>query len=61
VQQCATEEQALEFLRMPLQTYLFLPAVEWQALEGKLRGRHRLLARHYDLYRHGEIVVVTNR
>jgi 4-amino-4-deoxy-L-arabinose transferase-like glycosyltransferase len=61
VQQCATEEQALEFLRMPLQTYLFLPAVEWQALEGKLRGPHRLLARHYDLYRHGEIVVVTNR
>jgi chorismate-pyruvate lyase len=46
---------------MPLQTYLFLPAVEWQALEGKLRGPHRLLARHYDLYRHGEIVVVTNR
>jgi hypothetical protein len=54
------EEQALEFLRYPLPVYLLLPATVWDGLEGKVRGPHRLLARHRDLYRGCEVVLVTN-
>ena len=61
VEHLLTDDKAVEFLRLPLQVYLFMPALEWQSLEPKVRGPHRLLARHYDLYRHCEIVVATNR
>jgi 4-amino-4-deoxy-L-arabinose transferase-like glycosyltransferase len=55
-----SEKEALEFLQYPLPVYLFLPASVWHELEGKVRGPHRLLGRHDDLYRGCEVVVVTN-
>jgi 4-amino-4-deoxy-L-arabinose transferase-like glycosyltransferase len=61
VQTLANDEQAIEFLRCPLPVYLFLPASLWEILENKVSGCHRLLARHYDLYRRCEVVVVGNR
>jgi hypothetical protein len=55
------DAQALEYLRYPIEVYLFLPAEEWQRLHGQLRTPCRLLARHHDLYRNCEVVLVTNR
>jgi 4-amino-4-deoxy-L-arabinose transferase-like glycosyltransferase len=55
-----SEQKALEFLRCPLPVYLFLPAGVWEKLEKQVPGPHRLLARHYDIYRHCEVVVVSN-
>ena len=57
-----SEGQTLEFLHCPLPVYLFVPAAEWETLRGKTGIRTTVLARHGDLYRHGdEVVVVTNR
>ncbi len=57
-----SEEQTLEFLHCPLPVYLFVPAAEWETLRAKTGIRTTVLARHGDLYRHGdEVVVVTNR
>ena len=61
VQRLESAQAALAFLRTPLPVYLFVPASEWQSLEPKVRGSHHLRARHYDLYQHCEIVVVTNQ
>jgi 4-amino-4-deoxy-L-arabinose transferase-like glycosyltransferase len=61
VQRLDSEAQALEFLRCPLQVYLFVPASAWRSLEGKVRGPYHLLAQQRDLYRRYEVVVVTNR
>jgi 4-amino-4-deoxy-L-arabinose transferase-like glycosyltransferase len=55
------ESQVLAFLRYPIPVYLFLPATRWQDLEPRVQGPHRVLSRHRDLYRGGEVVVVTNR
>jgi 4-amino-4-deoxy-L-arabinose transferase-like glycosyltransferase len=57
-----TEEgQAVEFLRGPLPVYLFVPAADWERLRNRIAGPHRELARHRDLYRGCDIVLVTNR
>jgi len=56
-----SEEKTLEFLRCPLPSYLFLPVTAWENLQRKVSVPHRLLARHYDLYRHCEVAVVSNR
>jgi 4-amino-4-deoxy-L-arabinose transferase-like glycosyltransferase len=55
-----TEEKTLEFLRCPLPVFLFMPAEAWEDLRTKVRIPARLLARQFDLYRHCEVVVVTN-
>jgi 4-amino-4-deoxy-L-arabinose transferase-like glycosyltransferase len=60
VSRLADEGQALEFLRWPVPVYLFLPAPVWAELHDKVRGSHRLVGRHHDLYRGCEVVVVTN-
>jgi hypothetical protein len=54
------EEQVLEFLRTPLPIYLFVSAQAWENLKDKVRGPHRLLARHQDVYKGFEVVVITN-
>jgi hypothetical protein len=41
--------------------YLFLPAAAWQDVKGLVHSPCRVLGRHPDLYRRGEVVVVTNR
>jgi 4-amino-4-deoxy-L-arabinose transferase-like glycosyltransferase len=61
VQRLTDERQTLEFLRTPMPVYLVLPAQAWQALERKVTIPYRQLARHYDLYRHCEIVIVSNQ
>jgi 4-amino-4-deoxy-L-arabinose transferase-like glycosyltransferase len=55
------ENQVQEFLRYPIPVYLFLPASTWKALEGKLAGPHHVVARHHDLYRNYQVMVVTNQ
>jgi 4-amino-4-deoxy-L-arabinose transferase-like glycosyltransferase len=60
VQRLDSEEKTLEFLRSPLPVYLFLPAMSWKTLQSKVPAPYYLLARHYDLYRHCEVVVVSN-
>jgi 4-amino-4-deoxy-L-arabinose transferase-like glycosyltransferase len=55
-----SERQALDFLRGPLPSYLFLPARQWEALREKIAGPCRLLGRRYDLYSGNEVVLVTN-
>lgn len=60
VQQLADERAALTFLRYPLPVYLLLPASTWDVLQTRVRGPHRLLARHRDVYRGWDVVVVTN-
>ena len=54
------EEQVLEFLGTPLPIYLFVSAQAWETLEDKVQGPHRLLARHRDLYKGIDVVVITN-
>jgi 4-amino-4-deoxy-L-arabinose transferase-like glycosyltransferase len=61
VQRFDNDEQVLEFLSCPLPVYLFMPASVWKRVEARVREPHHLLARHYDLYRHCDVVVVTNR
>jgi len=61
VQQLLSEQQALDFLRSPLEVYLFVPIQIWEGLEAKASGPCRLLARQRCLYRNCEVVVISNR
>jgi 4-amino-4-deoxy-L-arabinose transferase-like glycosyltransferase len=61
VQRLPNETQTLEFLQGPLPSYLFLPATVWDSLQTKVAGNYHVLAKHQDLYRHREVVVVLNR
>jgi hypothetical protein len=55
-----SEQQALDFLRGPLPSFLFLPARQWDTLREKVAAPCRLLGRRYDLYSGSEVVLVTN-
>ena len=55
------QAEAIAFLHYPLQVFLFIPAREWEQLRGQLQIPWRELGRGQDLYRHGEVVVITNR
>ena len=55
-----SEQEALDFLRGPLPSYLVLPAAELPALEAKARRRYPPLAERHDLYDDCDVVVVTN-
>jgi 4-amino-4-deoxy-L-arabinose transferase-like glycosyltransferase len=61
VQVLASEEQALDFLRSPLEVYLLLPVEVWEDLKGRVRGSPRLLSGQRDEYRNCDVVVVRNR
>jgi 4-amino-4-deoxy-L-arabinose transferase-like glycosyltransferase len=60
VRQLDNEDEVENFLESPWESYLFLPAETWEALEPQMPVGTRLLARNYDLYRHNEIVVVAS-
>jgi hypothetical protein len=55
------EQDACWFLEAPLPGYLFLPADAWERLETHVNGTYHLAARHWDMYRNCEVVVITNR
>ena len=58
--QSATE--ARTFLAMPLPAYLFVPASVWdEQLAGRVASPHRVVARRFDFYRNGDVLVVTNQ
>jgi len=61
VVQLTDPEEMLNFLREPLPVYLFLPARTWDAMAGQVDVPYRLVARHWDFYRHCDVLVVTNR
>ena len=54
-----TSQQATDLLRGPLPAYVFCPAAVGEALAD--RGPGRVAARRFDLFRGGEVVVITNR
>jgi 4-amino-4-deoxy-L-arabinose transferase-like glycosyltransferase len=55
-----TDAAALEFLKYPLEVYLFVPASFWEKVSANWPSC-RLLANHYDLYAGENVVLVTNR
>jgi 4-amino-4-deoxy-L-arabinose transferase-like glycosyltransferase len=61
VQQFDLDADVVEYLRNPLPVYLVVPAAVWDELKPQVRGAPRLLARHHDLYRDCDVVLVTNR
>jgi 4-amino-4-deoxy-L-arabinose transferase-like glycosyltransferase len=56
-----TEQDALDFLRQPLPVWLFLPRSDWEQLAPRAATPYRVVATHREMYRAGEVVVVTNR
>jgi 4-amino-4-deoxy-L-arabinose transferase-like glycosyltransferase len=61
VQHCDDPQKAVEFLAQPLPAYLFLPRAEWEQLTAHGLLHHRVIASHREMYRAGQVVVVTNR
>jgi 4-amino-4-deoxy-L-arabinose transferase-like glycosyltransferase len=61
VKQLATEDEVSEFLRSPLEVYLFLPMATWERVKTIAPRAARQVADHADLFRRCEVVVVTNR
>ena len=61
VTRLTVEPAAVEFLTRAGQAYLFLTAAEWEKLAPRCPPGCREVARHWDLYRACEVVVVTNR
>ncbi len=61
VWQLDSDEQVVELLRYPMEVYVFLPSAEWEGLRERVTTPWRAVARHRDLYRNCEVVVVTNR
>jgi 4-amino-4-deoxy-L-arabinose transferase-like glycosyltransferase len=55
------DEDVLEFLESPLAAYLVVPAPAWDELQGRVRIPYRVIGRQRDLYKHCDVVVVTNR
>jgi 4-amino-4-deoxy-L-arabinose transferase-like glycosyltransferase len=60
VEQLRDQRQVEAFLRSPLPSYLVVPAVVWQKIQTRQPGIGTELVRHYDLYRHCDVVVVGN-
>jgi 4-amino-4-deoxy-L-arabinose transferase-like glycosyltransferase len=54
------EMEVLEFLRTPLPIYLFVSAQAWENMKDKIQAPHRLLARHRDIYKGIDVLVITN-
>ncbi len=61
VSSLAQQADALEFLRSPLQVFLVVPAELWNDIKKNVKDPHFVLARHHDLYKACEVVLVTNR
>ncbi len=60
VSRLETERQALEFLRGPLPSYLFVPVEKWRDLKAKVPEAHELFGPRRDLFDRCDVVVVTN-
>ncbi len=56
VRRLDTEQQALDFLRGPLPSYLFLPMEQWRSLQAKAPEAHELLGPRRDLLDNREVV-----
>jgi 4-amino-4-deoxy-L-arabinose transferase-like glycosyltransferase len=54
-------DDAIQFLCFPIEAYLFVPETTWRELAPRVPVACREVYRHYDLYRHRTIVMVTNR
>lgn len=62
VERIQNATEANTFLAMPLPAYLFVPASVWdEQLAGKVAAPHRVVARRFDFYRNGDVLVVTNQ
>jgi 4-amino-4-deoxy-L-arabinose transferase-like glycosyltransferase len=60
VKHCQCDQEVLDFLHSPQAGYLFLPREDWDRLAGRVTAPHRVLGRHREMYRTGEVVVVAN-
>jgi hypothetical protein len=61
VSELATVEHAMTFLRSPWPVYVFCPADIGEALAAASAGSWHLRGRHRDLFRGGDVVVISNR
>jgi 4-amino-4-deoxy-L-arabinose transferase-like glycosyltransferase len=55
------DDQALEYLRYPVEVYLLAPEAVWERLRPRVTTPCRVVSRHGDLYRRCDVVVVSNR
>jgi hypothetical protein len=55
-----SELEVRDFLAQALPAFLFLPESEWEALAPRLTMPYRVLAKHQEMYRGRQVVVVTN-
>jgi 4-amino-4-deoxy-L-arabinose transferase-like glycosyltransferase len=61
VKKLQTIESAAEFLAVPTPAYLFVSEKAWEEwLKPHVKGPHRVAARHFDMYRNCDVLVVTN-
>lgn len=56
-----SDRDIVPYLRYEMPVYVFMPVREWERLKPSLGGLCREVARHQDLYRRSQVVVVTNR
>ncbi|GIW82250.1 MAG: hypothetical protein KatS3mg105_4057 [Gemmatales bacterium] len=61
VQAFADPAAANEFLRLPRQVFLILPASTWERFEKRPDIRYRFVDRRRDMYRNMDVVLITNR
>ena len=59
--QCTSDEDFLDWLKRPAPAYVFLPASVWERLRSQAGDSARELARHRDLYRGIDAVLIRNR
>jgi hypothetical protein len=60
VEQYKKEQDVVDFLATPLPAYVFVPEDQWRELRSKLPGSYRVIGRHPDFYRGGDVLVVAN-
>jgi len=58
---CDHASEVYTYLRYPLPVYVFLPVSAWERLKAGVDGPCHELARRPDLYKHDDVVVITNR
>ncbi len=55
------DEEAARFLAYRLPAYLVITAEDWKDVEPLVHVSARVVGRHYDMYGHREVLIVTNR
>jgi 4-amino-4-deoxy-L-arabinose transferase-like glycosyltransferase len=61
VRQAKDEKEVIAMLREPLPTFIFLSKADWAGIAPRVASPWRVAAVHTEMYRAGEVVVVTNR